>query len=189
MAGVGRAAAGSSRRCARSMNDADIYTKTAAASEELASRDRRLQPRVRTMLIMVDGRRTVADLRAAAQTLGAPDDFLDTLLQLSLVARLKAVPLPATPSPTPVLPDESTRNVPANSMDEVERFTAARKVITDTATDVLGLRVFLFTLKVERCATIEDLRALLPEFSVSLTKARGEMFARRITDHVRLLLG
>jgi hypothetical protein len=61
--------------------------------------------------------------------------------------------------------------------------------MNDTAVDALGFRVIFFTLKLEKCFTVADLRALLPEFSMSLGKARGESYADRVTDQLRGLLG
>jgi hypothetical protein len=169
------------------MDDPDIYTKTAKGAEEVKSRDRRLLPRLRTMLIMVDGVRTVAQLKDSAVTLGAPGDFLQTLLDDGLIVLLRAgkptrravdVEVPIGPA-TPAMPGAS----------EIERFTLARKLMNDTAVDALGFRVIFFTLKLEKCFTVADLRALLPEFSMSLGKARGESYADRVTDQLRGLLG
>jgi hypothetical protein len=166
------------------MEDSDIYTKTLKGAEEVKSRDRRLLPRLRTMLIMVDGVRNVAQLKDSAATLGAPDDFLDSLLGDGLVVLLRAG-RPSRRSVDLELPTEPL----AQAASEIERFTVARKLMNDTAVDALGFRVILFTLKLEKCFTTQDLRALLPEFRQSLTKSRGAEFAASVTDRIGAVLG
>jgi hypothetical protein len=172
------------------MHDSDIYTKTASGLDELKSRERRLLPRLRTMLIMVDGKRTVAELKAAAAVLSAPEDFLEILLQGGWVAAQRSAAVPPveeTASAPPAQPVRETR--PAPTTTELERFTLARKLMNDSAVDALGFRAFLFTLKLERCFNLQDLRALLPEFRQGLAKTRGDSFADRTTDRVKALLG
>lgn len=189
------------------MNPSDILTKTPAGIEELKARALKLPPRLRTMLIMVDGMRTVTQLREAAAALGAPDDCLDTLVAAGLVSAPARLENDATSAQASTGPDASGSAVapvsPAHASNasqvgntaktdapsHVDRFTAARKLMNDTAVDELGLRAFLFTLKLERCSTADDLRALLPGFAQSLSKARDESFANRTVDRVRNLLG
>ena len=61
------------------MNSRDVVVKTAEGVAELKQRSRKLPPRLRTMLIMIDGSLTVAQLKQAAAGLGAPEGFIDTL--------------------------------------------------------------------------------------------------------------
>lgn len=56
-----------------------ILAKTVAGVEEIATRTRRVPPRLRTMLILVDGRRSVAELIDAAAGLGDVRQALETL--------------------------------------------------------------------------------------------------------------
>ena len=176
------------------MNPTDIYIKTSSGTEELRSRARKLSPRLRTMLIMVDGVRSVAELPDAALSLGAPADFLVTLELDGLVSarppQVQKVPAPAAPPATAAvtLAAAAQVDIPVEEDGGVDRFTAARKLMNDTAVDALGFRAFLFTLKLERCSTSQDLLLLRPEFNQSLAKARGELFARRVADRLRSLL-
>ncbi len=159
------------------MNDSDIYIKTALGAEALKQRSADLPARLRTMLIMVDGLRTVAQLRAAAVNLGAPDDFLLTLQQQGWVGMLPAPAAAAAPVVEVALPQS-----------HAERFLSAQRYMNDTAVDGLGFRAFFFSLKLEKCFNADDLRALLPEFIKHMTKARGEVFAQAASDRVRRLL-
>jgi hypothetical protein len=55
-------------------------------------------------------------------------------------------------------------------IDEVGRFRIAKAFMNDTIVDALGIRAFMFTLRLERCATRDDLKTLLPDYARSLMK-------------------
>jgi hypothetical protein len=165
------------------MSESDIYVKTALGALALKQRSEDLPGRLRTMLIMVDGVRNVAQLRASALSLGAPEDFLKTLQQQGWVEPVPAPATAATAAPTPTRTAEVALP-PSNA----ERFLAAQRYMNDTAVDGMGFRVFFFSLKLEKCFNADDLRALLPEFVKHMTKARGEVFAQAASDRVRRLL-
>jgi hypothetical protein len=181
------------------VNDNQVYVKSALGSEELKSRARRLPSRMRTMLIMVDGVQTLAQLNAAAASLGAPDACMAFLLEQGLI-ELKAKPKAAhraahTNGPVgnnggaakadvdPFIdPEEGVLN-------EAARYLAAQKLMNDSAVDALGLRAFFFTLKLERSFTCDDLRAALPDFNKALSKGKDPAAAAIIEARVRVLLG
>ena len=136
------------------------------------------------MLIMVDGVRTVAQLRAAANSLGAPPDFLLALENQGLVA-----PPHAANDMQLIEPRSEAATQPEATPTDAERFQLAQKYMIECAVDAMGLLSFFFTLKLEKCFTTNDLRALLPELVKSVTKARGEAFARAVALRVEGLLG
>lgn len=77
--------------------------KTPDGQAELATRARQLSQRHRTLLLLVDGRRSEAQLRQLAERAGVPPSVYDELLDMGLIA----VPLPTLPielAPYPTLP-------------------------------------------------------------------------------------
>ena len=80
------------------MQDTDIYTKTEAGREEIRTRALKLSMPMRAILLMVDGQRTVADLRGIIAGSKAPADALDTLLAQELIVGTSAA-IPAAPTP------------------------------------------------------------------------------------------
>lgn len=77
--------------------------KTPDGQAELATRARQLSQRHRTLLLLVDGRRSEAQLRLLAERAGVPPSVYDELLDMGLIA----VPLPTLPieaAPYPTLP-------------------------------------------------------------------------------------
>jgi hypothetical protein len=175
------------------MNDNQVFVKTALGSDELRSRARRLPSRVRTMLIMVDGMQTLAQLNAAAASIGAPEACMAFLLEQGLVQpKPKAVtraPAAAATTANAVQPVDLLLDVEAPELTDAARYLAAQKLMNDSAVDALGLRAFFFTLKLERAFTCDDLRAALPDLNKALAKGKDPAAAALIEARVRVLLG
>ncbi len=77
--------------------------KTPDGQAELATRARQLSQRHRTLLLLVDGRRSEAQLRQLAERAGVPPSVYDELLDMGMIT----VPLPTLPielAPYPTLP-------------------------------------------------------------------------------------
>src|ERR1700682_5854575 len=98
-----------------------IYAKTPASSEEVRSRKVKLAPKLRTMLILVDGRKPVGALRDEVSSCGMPSDCIEQLETLGLVQPLGA---PASTQPPAATPGAFS--------DAFERFRAAQGFMNDT---------------------------------------------------------
>ena len=70
----------------------------------------------------------------------------------------------------------------------MQRFLQTKKLMNDTAVDALGLRAFLFTLKLEKCSTIADLQAMLPDFGKALSKSLEPAKVQRLLAEFRTRL-
>jgi hypothetical protein len=157
--------------------DTTRYAKTDKGLEEIRSRGKSLRGRLRTMLILIDPSKTDAELRASAAQIGVEPEFLDTLLRDGYVAAVGANDTADT---------ESTARVVTR--DELARFRAAKVFINETIVDALGVRAFLFTLKLERCSTRADLAALMPDYEKSIRKFRGEAETKLLVERAHELL-
>jgi hypothetical protein len=62
-----------------------VYRKTESGVAEVAERKLKLSPRVRTMLILVDGTLEESALQERAAQIGAPEDFLRQLVEAGLI--------------------------------------------------------------------------------------------------------
>jgi hypothetical protein len=168
------------------MAAADIYRKTAQGTAEISSRKLKLGPRLRTMLILIDGVQPELILREEAAKVGAPPDFLDELLRLKLIEKAGRAPVAApagasAPGAVPAAkPEES---------GEFERFRAAKDFMNVTIVDALGIKSFFFTLKLERAGTRVDLRELAQSYREAIAKAEGEeqaaVLAGRLAEMLR----
>lgn len=172
------------------MDDTVIFVKTPAGSEEVASRERRLPPRLRTLLIMVDGARSASQLRDAGLQLGAPEDSLDRLEAQGLIARGGSGSGAAAPAAgyDATRPEAPATLPSAATLDPVQRFLETKKLMNEAVVDALGLRSFLFTLKLEKCATLADLQAILPDFGKALSKSLEPHKVQRLLAEFRTRL-
>ncbi len=172
------------------MNPGDVVDKTESGLQEVKTRALRLLPRLRSMLIMVDGRRTLSELQAAAAQVGAPADCVAQLLLHGLVTLRPAAPIGASllARGGGAVGGASTKGAAPLPADPGERLRAAHKLMNDTVVDRLGVRAVFFTIKLERCFTREDLLALMPEYLRLLGKVGDADRQRTIEARLRDLL-
>ena len=170
------------------MSDAVILIKTAAGTEEVKARSRKLPPRMRTMLIMADGQLSTGQLRKAAVALGAPEDCLEFLIQHGLIAPAQLRQARAEAAANDEIVAEAAAAAVVPQLTEPERFRAALKFMNDNAVDAMGLRAFFFTLKLEKCYTGAELLALMPDFVKLVTKGNGEDVARVLEARAREII-
>ena len=152
------------------MHAKTILAKTASGSEELTSRKLRLSPHTRTILIAIDGHRDVAELERMFSAYGEQTrQILNDLLQLGLVSDTAAT---------------ATAAASAQENEPELDLTGVRKLINDQAVDAAGLRAYLFTLKLERCYSVPELRGMIDGFNALLTKAKGAAYASERTERI-----
>jgi len=182
------------------MRDDEVPNKTEAGRDEIQNRTLKLPNGLRSILLMVDGQRNVAQLRGVMSGLKSPDDALQQLEALGLIAvpqslaaaaaaTIRESARPATPpSPAP------ERNVPAYSPPGAPAASAAASgysalytLMSETVREHLGLRGYFLQLKVERCTDMGELLALMPDFSTALGKARDSEFAQEMERRFRAL--
>jgi hypothetical protein len=159
------------------MKSNDIPVKTDAGNRELSLRAHKLSPRVRSLLIVIHGIDTVAELSHSFQAFGDVGASLNELAGLGLIT--------VRESSTAAAPVQVAA---ANAPDIMPPAPQAKQFLNETAVAVLGLRAFLFTLKLEHCYTVEELRGILPEYRRVIGKSKGEEFATAMVSHAEMIL-
>ncbi len=158
------------------MRDTDIPVKTFAGQQEIGHKQRKLQPRARSLLIMVHGVETVGQLANSMKSLGDVRAILGELIALELVTVQSGSGGAATP-------------IAANNESIVPATQQVKQLLNETAVASLGMiAAFRFTLKLEHCYTAEELRGIFPEFLRAVGKAKGDEFAQTIVKRAELLL-
>jgi hypothetical protein len=169
---------------------------TAAGQAELVARRRGLSQRQRTVLFLVDGRRSEAAVRALAQQAGAGAQCLDELVALGLVGRAGAMPHNAGGGESSLLPSsQSLHGESIWSMLDEEAPTAADRPLAE-ARELLRRAVrqqapvagALTLIRLRRATTREQLEALLDEVEQRLRKPHRQIIAAQTMRHVRHLL-
>ena len=177
-----------------------VYDKTDKGREEIATRKYQIPPRLRSLLVMIDGRRSLDSLLSNFGAIGVTEESIQELLReeyIAVVGSAAARPAPAPPPPrAPVidalreatLPDPVVHSA-APSMDEQERFAALYAFYNQTIKSTIGLRGVMLQLKVEKCASVADFRALRLAYLEGVLKAKGREMALSLRERLDHLLG
>ncbi|OHE89976.1 MAG: hypothetical protein A2213_11930 [Lysobacterales bacterium RIFOXYA1_FULL_68_6] len=160
------------------------WCKTEAGRNEMQQRSRKLPAGLRSILLLVDGQRSDDELQAMMSGLHAPADALAQLAADGLIERRSGAAWMLAAVTAPRAGEGAT----AAPMTSAERYNLLYSRITDDIRAHIGLKGYFLQLKVERCASADDLEALLPDIATAMTKARDHTFATRWLDEVRASL-
>ncbi len=144
-----------------------VFRKTALGQDELKSRRHGLNPRARQLLILADGRRRVDEL---ARLLPRPE--LETYL--SLLEGGGFVEL--------VAPGATIAEAPPDA----DAFAHVRQRIVRALLDAVGPSGDEFAIRLERCASPEELNELLPAAMSVVEAIRGRAASRDFAARIGL---
>jgi hypothetical protein len=155
------------------MLDTDIPNKTAAGYAEIQNRSLHLGPRQRTLLISIDGAHSIQQVREQFRVLGDISPLIEELCNAGLLLLNGKPSVAVAPAGTPAnqAPQASAPSG-ATSMHEIPPLGLVRQFMNETTVQALGLRAFMFTLKLERCSTKAELEDVVAEYQRLLGKAR-----------------
>jgi hypothetical protein len=159
------------------MKPTDVPIKTDSGNRELAQRAHKLTPRARSLLIVIHGTETVAELSRNLHAFGDIEESLQQLASLGLIS-VRGGAVSASEARPPA----------ANAPDIVPPAQQVKQLLNESAVAVLGLRAFLFTLKLEHAYTADELRAIMPEYRRVMAKAKGEAFADSMVKRAEAML-
>lgn len=176
------------------------YHKTPKGAEAIATRDRGLSPRLRSMLILVDGRRGFDELARIAQALGDPEQLLARLEAEGLIetgppragppsqpaplfdsgwgalsgpAPLNSEPVPLASAPAPLGPTEL-----AVPLAQAQRFAI------DRLKDLLGPAADDLCGRIEAAGSAHEFRAAVRRTETVLRAVVGPELATQFTREV-----
>ena len=152
------------------------FARTEKGHGEIVEGRRNLRGKVRTLLFLIDPAKSAEQIEQQAEQIGATYEQLAQLITDGYVVELGT----ATPA------NDASAGV--SEIDQAGRFRIAKAFMNDTIVDALGIRAFMFTLRLERCATRDDLKALLPAYEQSLTKKRPPWDAVAMIERTREFL-
>lgn len=157
-----------------------IFTKTQKGAEEMTARSGGLTPRVRRVLIMIDGKRTVEELRAMALA----DDLSHTLGELEEAGFIELVkaaemPLPAADGGLPAI--TTFREIPAEP--NAKDLDMARNFIMNTLKTFCGPATHLSIIEAAFAAkTHEEMREQFAPWFNAIVETR---VGRRRAEELR----
>ena len=157
------------------MNDSVAFRRTTAGQAALDRRDKRIPAKLRALMLMAEGK-PMAQFGELAQALGAPSDAMEQLVSQGFVVAPAAEPAGAVVVETP-------------AADVFTQFRAASGLMREIGADTMGFKAFFFILKIEKCSTLADLKALVPELIATIARQRGRTNADRIEGQIKSMLG
>ena len=161
------------------MNPSEIYAKTDEGLREIKERKLNLPIALRSVLIMIDGNRTIGEIMERARALRVDESALAALERAGLIAKRFSAPSVA----------EAVEASAPRSEDEVERFIAAQRQLENLINRHLGIRGYLMMMRLQRAENLRDLRDLLLDFAQALVKRIGmEAAAPIIAELERLIV-
>jgi hypothetical protein len=157
---------------------ATIYRKTAKGHSEIETRAHRLSPRLRSVLIMIDGRRSDDDVRKLIpqhgdETLRLLGDqgFIEIIGITQDLAAPRATNSTVAPQPAAIVaPVAAPAAVPAAPPRD---FEATRSQAVRLFTDMVGPMAEALAIKMERARSPDELRTLVQTAQRIIGNARG----------------
>jgi len=158
------------------MDASAVVVKTQKGQDEIKRRAHKLPQRVRAVLIMIDGERTVGEISNQAAHLGLGPEVFDEFEVQGFIARRRKL-------------GRSTGPISGGGGGVREStFWRARQFMNNTVVDAQGNRPVEFTRKLERCTMLVQLRGLFDEYARAIQKKHGEAEAQAFIEHARKLL-
>lgn len=174
-----------------------IFEKTEKGLEEIKSRTYRLESRLRTFLILVDGKQTVAELMLKVRGLGMDESHVADLMGndfIQLAANQRSTPatkpntLPQPPISSIAQGSLPTAPPALRTAHDIDLHQKLYKFYTETIKSNLGLRGYFMEVKVEKATSLQDLVELRLPFYEAIKKAKGEATARALLAHLDTML-
>jgi len=154
-----------------------IYRKTEKGVAEINGSERRVDRRLRPLLILVDGYRTATYIHSLIGGIGIREEDFDELVAGGFIEAIALPKLSPAANDADGSPPEAAP-VEIQKRSAVERYCDGKRYMCETAADRLGLKSFLFQLKLEKCSTADDLLALVPELEGAIARKFDKDYAR-----------
>ncbi len=161
------------------MDPTEIYAKTELGVQELRDRKLNLPVTLRSLLILIDGNRTIGEVLEKARALRLDERALTALERGHLIAKRFSAPS---------LAEGAEAIQTSRTQDEVQRFLAAQQMFSDAINRHLGFRGYGIMMRLQKTANVRDLHDLLPEFAKALVKRIGMAPATPIVDAIEQLI-
>lgn len=180
------------------MRENEVPSKTDAGRDEIQNRTRKLPMGLRSILLMVDGQRSVRELRGVTAGLRGAEDALEQLRAMGLIA----LPMSLAAAAAATIPGSSTVSVPTAAANDaappaaaandaapaggdVDGYATLSAQMSQTVREHLGMRGYFLQLKIDNCTEVAELLALLPELSSALGHVRDLGFANDVERRLR----
>jgi len=151
------------------------FERTEKGQVEISQSKKSLPAKLRTVLFLVDPTKDASEIQRQILLMGAPANALSELVTGGYVAAVSEFNAPIKATALSI-------------EDQVAHFRVAKAFMNETIVDALGIRAFMFTLKLEKCATAADLATLVPGYTEALLKKVDREAVRAMVERARELI-
>ncbi len=159
-------------------NKQAIYHKTSKGMESIANRQSGLGPRLRSLLIMIDGKRNFSDLSALT---GECEALLEQLAQDGMIEPVGGT-TPAAAGPASSWPDSQAATTPAPLA--VASLPEAKKVATRLLVELLGPTSEVLCMKIESAGKLADFVTAVKRARDIVRDVKGAATAERFIAEI-----
>jgi hypothetical protein len=146
-----------------------IFRKTAKGAAEIETRAHRLTPRMRSMLILVDGKRDADDLRQMITQ--QADETLKALAEQGFIEAVGETMRGSAASAAATA--ESATAAPAPPAAPAQDVNVVRKAAIRMLTEILGPTADTLAVRMEKARSMDELKPLLGQAAKLILAARG----------------
>jgi hypothetical protein len=158
------------------MDPSEIYAKTDLGVAELRERRLNLPVTLRSLLILIDGNRTVGEVLEKARALRLDERALAALERGGLLAKRFSAP------------SDAAAAAPTRTEDEIQRYMRAQQLMSEAISQHLGFRGYGLMLRLQKTANVRDLHDLLPDVAKALVKRLGLGPATPVVESIERLI-
>jgi hypothetical protein len=157
-----------------------VFVKTDLGRRTIQHRSIELPRAARTILLLVDGRSTVAKLQ---QFIAATHASAETLHELESMGLIESI------EPDHPLHSEAEESISTRTqMTEIERFNGLYELMCEVSATFLGLRGYFVQLKIERSANAGELLELRKDLIEAILNRHGAEVAKEISRRIKEFL-
>ncbi len=155
-----------------------VYEKTASGIDEITGNQRRLNPKQRQVLILIDGKRTLNEI---AQS-------LPRLTVVEIIEELAAQGFIQDPNRPKTIPHviEAALSTPEIS---AEQMAATKNILISSTTEYLGLMGRTMSEQISTASSYEQLKACISRWHMAIRETKGgRMMADELMSKVQMTL-
>lgn len=152
------------------------YQKSSKGIEAIATRSAALAPKQRSVLILVDGKRSCDELTRLAQALGDPQALLSQLAEAGFIEPVGGKPAAAA---TAGAPFAATAPMPVAPASTTVPLVQAQRYASRRLTDLLGPEAESMCLRIEATRNAQEFQAAVHKAEAMLRQFRSAQVADR----------
>ena len=149
-----------------------VYKKTEKGMDELLAPIPQIDLRLVSVLILVDGERDSAEVNHLAKQVNLPADALEILFHGGFIDKK----FKGTAGPVDTKKEQRREPFvpkPGNALTRLKGFNDLYSYLVGETKSLLGLRGFIYQLRIERATTLLELKALIEPIGETVLKKHG----------------